>query len=72
MDNPIGIAVDKEKGMKVEILFLANSIDVDTYEGEHIDWTFLDGQLIIYSGTKEQAKRVATYPEHRVVRVKVV
>ena len=45
---------------------------MDTYEGEYVDWSTRDGQLYIYIGTKEEADRVATYPESRVVRVKVV
>ena len=61
--------------MKIEVSYVAssvvaNSIDVDTYEGEHVDWVTRDGLLTIYTGTK--ADRVATYPEGRVVRVKVV
>jgi hypothetical protein len=58
--------------MKVEVQFLGSSIAVDTYEGEHINWTTHEGQLAIYVGTKDEADRVATYPESRVVRVRVI
>jgi hypothetical protein len=58
--------------MKVEVYYLGSLIDVDTYEGEHIDWMMNDKQLTIYVGTKEEVDRVASYPESRVVRVKVV
>ena len=58
--------------MKIEVQFVGSSIDVDTYEGEHINWSLHDGQLSIYVGTKEEAERVATYPESRVVRIKVI
>jgi hypothetical protein len=58
--------------MKVEVYYEGNSIAIDTYEGEHIDWMMNDKQLTIYVGTKEEVDRVASYPESRVVRVRTV
>jgi hypothetical protein len=58
--------------MKVEVQFLGNSLDVDTHEAEYVGWGFMDGQLNIFAGTKDEADRVASYPESRVVRVRVV
>ncbi len=58
--------------MKVEVQFIGSSIDMEAYEGEHIEWSFHDGHLHIYVGTKEESDRVASYPEGRVVRVRVV
>jgi hypothetical protein len=58
--------------MKVEVQFLGSSIDVDTYEGERVEWTIHDGQLSIYVGTKDDTDRKASYPESRVVRIRVI
>ncbi len=58
--------------MKVEVYFVANSIDVDTYEGEYVTWVYGEGRMCIFSGTKESNLLVASYPENRVVRVRIV
>ena len=31
--------------MKVEVQFLGNSVDMETYEGEYLSWVFVDGKL---------------------------
>ena len=56
--------------MEIEVQFIGSSIDADTYEGEHITWTAHEGYLSIYVGTEKD--RVASYPEGRVVRVRVI
>ncbi len=58
--------------MKVEVQFLGDSIDMDVYEGEYVDWMHQEGHLYIYVGTKEDAPRVASYPEGRIVRIRVI
>ena len=59
--------------MKIEVQFVSGSVDVDTYEGEHINWVFGEGLLVVFSGaSKDSAVKVASYPEGRVVRVRVI
>lgn len=59
--------------MKIEVTFVGASIDMETYEGKFVSWAFGDGQLTIFAGAKlEESHRVASYPESRVVRVRVV
>ncbi len=59
--------------MKIEVQFVGDSIDVDIYEGAHIQWGKGEGGLLdIYVGTLQATNRVASYPEGRVVRIRVV
>ena len=59
--------------MKVEVQFLGNSVDVETYEGEYVTWVSHEGQVHIYAGESEDnARKVASYPEGRIVRIRVV
>ena len=58
--------------MKVEVQFLGNSVDVETYEGERVTWVADAGFVTIYVGTKDKTSVVAAYPEHRIVRIRVI
>ncbi len=54
--------------MKIEVYFIGSSIDVDTFEGDSITWVLDSKQLSVF----KSSKLVASYPESRVVRVRVV
>ena len=58
--------------MKVEVQVIAVSVDVDTYEAERVTWLSDAGYLSIFTGTKEETSLVAAYPEHRVIKVRVI
>lgn len=60
--------------MKVEVQFVGSSIDMEAYEGKYLSWVFTDGHLSILEGESEDdtLHMVASYPEGRVVRVRVV
>ena len=56
--------------MKVEVQFLGNSVDVETYEAEHVEWIAHAGYMTIYVGTEDKTSAVAAYPEHRIVSIR--
>ena len=58
--------------MKIEVLFVGASVDMETYEGDLVTWVSHEGYLHIWEGEDEKAKKVASYPENRVVRVRIV
>lgn len=59
--------------MKIEVQFVGNSIDVDTYEAEHIQWGPVEaGYLDIYVGTLLETNRIASYLANRVVRIRLI
>ena len=59
--------------MKIEVYYIGESVDVDTYEAEHIQWGKGEGAFLdIYVGTLLETNRVASYPEGRVIRVRVI
>ena len=58
--------------MKVEVKFLGDSIDTETYEAKYVSWVFGDGLLVVFTGpSKGGAAMAASYPQGRVVRVRV-
>ncbi len=59
--------------MKVEVQYVGDSVDVDTYEGVHVGWAHQEGQVHIYAGASlAKAPKVASYPEGRIVRIRVI
>jgi hypothetical protein len=58
--------------MKVEVQFIGASVDTEVYEADRVTWVADAGYLSIFRGTEEETKLVAAYPEHRIVRVRIV
>ena len=58
--------------MKVEVQFLGNAIDTEVYEAEWVSWKVDAGYVLIFLGPKEPDRLVAAYPEHRIVRLRII
>ena len=60
--------------MKVEVQFLAHQgMATDTHEAERVEWEFDEGYASILAGNNEESLLVvASYPEHRIVRLRVI
>ena len=61
--------------MKVEVQFVGNSVEVlaDIYVGEYVTWILDEGQFHVYVGkSKDDPPKVASYPEDRIVRIRVI
>ncbi len=59
--------------MKIEVLFVGDSIDSEVYEAEYVTWVFGDDLLVVFAGEIEgRGTKIASYPQGRVVRVRVI
>ena len=59
--------------MKIEVLFVGSSIDSETYEAQYVSWVFGDDLLVVFTGSsQEESVKAASYPQGRVVRVRVI